>query len=634
MKRPVVIGSLVVVAVLAYGWLDVRRRARIDRGPRFHRTDFTVYQYAARALKAGDDPYEARNPRGYKYVYPPLLAVLLMPLADIDTANAAYVFFVLSAAALAWCVFLLARVEAPDRLGLAAPLLATLFFSFGFVLQSFQRGQVTLILLALQVAALVSVMRARYVFAGLLLALAIALRLTPILPAAVVGLALLAGARAIGHGPWLRFGGGLFVGLALCFLVIPIVALGTERANEVNERWLDVTKSVYAGHAGELASLERDYKINEYRFKNQAPRRVLSTWMGWLTGAEFVKEKPALTAHQESVVDALSRAVVFGLGLGLILLALRCRPKRNADLHTNRFAVVYALAILLSTLMTRYTWPTHYTMAIPALAIGLAHRRLAPWILFVGTVLFYVSHAKPLEPLGAFGPLMIANVFFVVAFSRSRDAEAPDARILDAFPRDGLRAGTYRAARLRWGGMRRIASALPTQGRIVDLGCGMGLLAHVQAQRAPDCEIIAVDHDAKRIAALRASITTQSIEPVHASFDDVDLPDCDGIALIDVLHYLDEAGQEALLERCADALRPGGVLVLRDPNRAGGLRFAFTRLHEKLAVRLGFTRAKLGRYRTVDDWARALEGHGLTARIHPQRVLSLYADRLVVGAKA
>ena len=88
-QRRILVLVALVLAAGAYFAFDVGRRARIDRGPKYHRTDFTVYQAAAHALKHGEDPYEARNPRGYRYVYPPLLAILLMPLADWEPQNAA-----------------------------------------------------------------------------------------------------------------------------------------------------------------------------------------------------------------------------------------------------------------------------------------------------------------------------------------------------------------------------------------------------------------------------------------------------------------------------------------------------------------------------------------------------------------
>ena len=210
----------VVLVAGVYFFVDVRQRARIDRGRteresrRLHRTDFTVYQYAARHLKQGKDPYQAVNPRGYRYVYPPLLAVALMPIADWAPPDAALVFFVLSVVALLWSLWALAHEPLGSRgmrLGRRATLLAALV-CLGFVHQSFQRGQVTLLLLGLHVGALVAAYRGRFTVSGLLLGIGGALRLTPLLAAACVGVGLLLGARAHGIGRPARFGSGVLVG--------------------------------------------------------------------------------------------------------------------------------------------------------------------------------------------------------------------------------------------------------------------------------------------------------------------------------------------------------------------------------------------------------------------------------------
>src|SRR5262245_60539529 len=104
---------LVATGLVVFGWFDVRQRARLDRGLSRHRTDFTVYTEAPRALYGGKDPYEARSPRGWRYVYPPLLAVLVRPLLDLPVEDAAFLWFLLSAAALAWAVGATARAIGP-----------------------------------------------------------------------------------------------------------------------------------------------------------------------------------------------------------------------------------------------------------------------------------------------------------------------------------------------------------------------------------------------------------------------------------------------------------------------------------------------------------------------------------------
>ena len=215
------------IGLACYGWFDVRRRARVDRGARFHRTDFTVYQVAASALKAGDDPYQARNPRGYRYVYPPFFATLLIPVADWDPPNAALLFFALSMALLLLALSTLRELPGRDGvpLGWKAVLLGV-FLCTGFLHQSFQRGQVTVLLLAVQVLAMAAVVRRRWFLASLLLTLGGAVRLTPLLSVGAVGLVLLIRGPRGGWGRFASWSGGAVAGLALSFAIVPWAVLG------------------------------------------------------------------------------------------------------------------------------------------------------------------------------------------------------------------------------------------------------------------------------------------------------------------------------------------------------------------------------------------------------------------------
>lgn len=394
-----------VVFAAGYFWLDVRQRARIDRGVKSHRTDFTVYQYAARALKHGKDPYEATNPRGYRYVYPPLLAVMLQPIADWEPQDAALVFYILSVLAT------LASIVWLRRLGTAwPPVIAAAVICLGFAHQGFQRGQVTHILLALQVGALLCLVNRRFALAGLWLGLGGALRLTPLLPAYAVGLGLLAAAfTRKGWMPPLRFGGGLAGGMFLGFVLIPWIWLGGARASEVGDRWVEVTQQVY----GANVDLQDEYKINEWRFKNQAPRRVIGTWIGWGQGVDFDKERPRFAGGEEpAALDYAAGSVTWGLLLLAALLALLYLRDPGA----SSYGIVFAAIMLLPVLMTRYAWPTHFLMAAPAIAFAAQHgvRSAAVSVFFGGTVLFYAAHAKALEPIGRAGCLMLACASFLV----------------------------------------------------------------------------------------------------------------------------------------------------------------------------------------------------------------------------
>jgi SAM-dependent methyltransferase len=203
----------------------------------------------------------------------------------------------------------------------------------------------------------------------------------------------------------------------------------------------------------------------------------------------------------------------------------------------------------------------------------------------------------------------------------------------DRYKDGSLGAHLYRWLRLEAGGLRDLAALFPREGLIVDLACGPGLLAHVLVEGHPGRRVIAVDHDEGRVASLAASAAGLPIQALQGDMTRYEIPACDGVALVDVLHYLDGPAQEDLLARAAAALGPGGVLVLRDPDPDGGLRFQLARLHERVATGLGLTRATLGRYRPAGAWETLLRVHGLRVEVWPLRPLSPWADRTVVGRR-
>ena len=392
------------VALACYGWFDVRQRARIDRGAKFHRTDFTVYQAAARALKTGEDAYEARNPRGYRYVYPPFFATLLLPIADWDPANAATLFFAVSVLLLISAFTMLATLPGVRGVPLGwRAVVVGVVLCMGFLHQSFQRGQVTIALVALHVLAMSAIAKRRWFAAALVLSLAGAIRLTPFLSVGAVGLGLL----RQGWRPVVGWTAGALVGVLLAFVVVPWVTLGAGAAKGTTQRWWSSTRQVYGAGMSDT-DLMREYQINEYRFKNQSPRRVGSTWAGWVTDAAFEKERPSLSDGAAGVVQGATWGVALLAVLVGIWWTLRAFGSSDAAMH------VVALAWLgfLPVLITRYAWPTHYVAALPVLvciAAGERGRdRAALWVFLVGALAFYAAYARSLQPVGAAGPLLLA----------------------------------------------------------------------------------------------------------------------------------------------------------------------------------------------------------------------------------
>jgi 2-polyprenyl-3-methyl-5-hydroxy-6-metoxy-1,4-benzoquinol methylase len=119
---------------------------------------------------------------------------------------------------------------------------------------------------------------------------------------------------------------------------------------------------------------------------------------------------------------------------------------------------------------------------------------------------------------------------------------------------------------------------------ILDIGCGLGLLAFYLRERGCRQPILGLDVDARK---------TRQGSRIAARYRDVDLRHQDvqgpipafsgSIALFDVLHYLPLAEQTSLLSHLAQCVAPGALLVIRDCPRDNGPRFWMTYVAEKFA---------------------------------------------------
>jgi hypothetical protein len=83
----------------------------------------------------------------------------------------------------------------------------------------------------------------------------------------------------------------------------------------------------------------------------------------------------------------------------------------------------------------------------------------------------------------------------------------------------------------------------------------------------------------------------------------------------------------------AAALEPGGTLLLRDADAAGGGRFWATRAQERLAALARGDFRQRFRYRSAREWRGMLESRGLVTETAPLSEGTPYANVLVVGRK-
>ena len=186
--------------------------------------------------------------------------------------------------------------------------------------------------------------------------------------------------------------------------------------------------------------------------------------------------------------------------------------------------------------------------------------------------------------------------------------------------------------RLRMRSLRPLVPHFPARGVVVDLGAGHGALLALLQARQPTQPLVAVEHDPRRAAWLRRRFAEMPVTVQEDDMTSCALPPCQGLALLDVLHYFTREDQDALLSRAARVLEPGGVLVLRVPDPEAGWRFTWNRMHERVATHTGFTQARVVDYRTLASFANHLEGLGMQVAVGP-KASGFYADRWVRATK-
>ena len=200
-------------------------------------------------------------------------------------------------------------------------------------------------------------------------------------------------------------------------------------------------------------------------------------------------------------------------------------------------------------------------------------------------------------------------------------------------------------------------AALLSQGlltgrdRIVDIGCGQGLLAAwvlaaedaaregqwpAQWPAAPrPAHIHGIDllrRDVIRAEeALSGELSSGRVSFVTGDMCHADFGRVDAVVILDVLHYVREEAQEDVLRRVRAALDPGGVLVLRIGDAAAGLPFRFSNWVDHGVA--AFRGNGLSRFhcRTLTQWQRVLSSLGFTVQARAMSAGTPFANVMLVA---
>jgi 2-polyprenyl-3-methyl-5-hydroxy-6-metoxy-1,4-benzoquinol methylase len=205
----------------------------------------------------------------------------------------------------------------------------------------------------------------------------------------------------------------------------------------------------------------------------------------------------------------------------------------------------------------------------------------------------------------------------------------------------GISLGTKLFLHLRWmlTPYSEIAGYVPKAGRVLDVGCGHGLLAMKMALIAPERSVLATDHDAQRIdIARQAGAGIANLQFEVSTGSPVAEGRFDAIMMIDFLHYFSPEQQDAMIAKAFANLQPGGWLLAREVDEQTGLISKLNQLYEKLATLTGFTQSNTIQakenlsFKSQSGWEAKFAEHGFKVRSEPCSS-PIFADILYVCEK-
>lgn len=155
---------------------------------------------------------------------------------------------------------------------------------------------------------------------------------------------------------------------------------------------------------------------------------------------------------------------------------------------------------------------------------------------------------------------------------------------------------------------------------LLDMGCGLGLLAHTLRMHGVALTYRGVDSDAKKIAL--ATLSTRNAGMDGIRFEVVDLamtmPAHQGsVALLDILQYLPADAQQRTLDAAISMLTPGARLVIRTGLHDASPRARFTYFMDRVARGIGWMNTSPKRYPDAAALRARFAKAGLQVAIEP-----------------
>jgi hypothetical protein len=392
-----------------------------------HRSAFVRWQSQVLAMDEGTDIAKQFN-----YPNPPVMAVLLLPLASLPPLAGALAWFYLKVGMTLLAIHWLFRlVEDPGRPFPAVAQGAAVLLSLMPILGDLQHGNVNLFILFLVVAALAALRARRDVLSGVILALAISCKVTPAL--FVPYLVWKRSSRALA---------GVVVGLGL-FLwpgLVPAARLGFAENQRQLVSWYEEMVRPFVVE-GRVTSEHENQSLPGLVYRLTTPSPSFST---------YVNDVYTPTEYDNfiSLDRGNARWLLKGFMAAFALaVAWTCRTPTDTR-QGWRLAAEYSLVVLGMLLFSERTWKHHcvtlllpfavlcYYLAAcrprPALARGIVAVLVVSTLLMTATstTVFDRDLAKHAQVYGAYTAahvLLAGTLFLLLRAGEGRPTPSPAA---------------------------------------------------------------------------------------------------------------------------------------------------------------------------------------------------------------
>ncbi len=167
----------------------------------------------------------------------------------------------------------------------------------------------------------------------------------------------------------------------------------------------------------------------------------------------------------------------------------------------------------------------------------------------------------------------------------------------------------------------RVVACVPPGARLLDIGAGHGVFARL-AVDAGAARAIAVEPDARKVRPIPGVSFV-------IGFDEAVRSRHDAISIVDVLYKIPIEEWDALLDRVAARLVPGGLLIVKEQDPTARLKNSWNRLQERLASTLRLTLGESFSYEAPAAFITRLERHGFTD-VRAQRIDAWYPHPHIV----